>query len=82
MLMKDYTGFITYEDNTITIYATRVVEDVNYHGESICNAKDQDIVEAYYTYTYQDGKFVKERTRVIDALEFIDNKGITCTERD
>ena len=82
MLIKDYTDFITYEDNVITIYATRVVEDVNYHGESICNAKDQDIVEAYYTYTYQDEEFVKERTRVIDALEFIDNKGITCTQRD
>ena len=82
MLIKDYTDFIAYEDNTITVYATRVVEDVNYHGETICKAKDGDIVEAYYTYTYQDGKFVKERTRVIDALEFIDNKGITCTQRD
>lgn len=82
MLIKDYTDFITYEDNTITIYATRVVEDVNYHGESICNAPSNDIVEAYYTYTYQDGKFVKKQTQRIDALKFIDNKGITCINKD
>lgn len=82
MLIKDYTDFITYEDNTITIYATRVVEDVYYHGESICNAPSNDIVEAYYTYTYQDGKFVKKQTRKIDALKFIDNKGITCIHKD
>lgn len=82
MLIKDYTDFITYEDNTITIYATRVVEDVNYHGESICNAPSNDIVEAYYTYTYQDGEFVKKRTQKIDALKFIDNKGITCINKD
>ena len=82
MLIKDYTDFITYEDNTITIYATRVVEDVNYHGESICNAPSNDIVEAYYTYTYQDGKFVKKRTQEIDTLKFTDNKGIICTNRD
>ena len=82
MLIKDYTDFITYEDNTITIYATRVVEDVNYHGESICNAPSNDIVEAYYTYTYQDGKFVKKQTQKIDALKFIDNKGITCINKD
>lgn len=82
MLIKDYTDFITYEDNVITIYATRVVEDVNYHGESICNAKEGDIVEAYYTYTYQDGKFKKKIASEIDVDEFIDNKGITCTERD
>ena len=82
MLIKDYTDFITYEDNTITIYATRVVEDVNYHSESICNAPSNDIVEGYYTYTYQDGKFVKKRTQEIDTLKFIDNKGIICTNRD
>ena len=82
MLIKDYTDFITYEDNTITIYATRVVEDVNYHGESICNAPSNDIVEAYYTYTYQDGEFVKKQTQKIDALKFIDNKGITCINKD
>ena len=82
MLIKDYTDFITYEDNTITIYATRVVEDVNYHGESICNAPSSDIVESYYTYTYQDGKFVKKQTQKIDALKFIDNKGITCINKD
>ena len=70
MLIKDYTDFITYEDNTITIYATRVVEDVNYHSESICNAPSNDIVEAYYTYTYQDGKFVKKQTqKIVDAFK-------------
>lgn len=58
------------------------VEDVNYHGESICNAPSNDIVEDYYTYTYQDGEFVKKQTQKIDALKFIDNKGITCINKD
>lgn len=82
MLIKDYTDFITYEDNVITIYATRVVEDVNYKGESICNSPHGDIVEAYYTYIYEDGEFTKEVSDEIDSDEFIENKGIICTERE
>lgn len=81
MLIKDYTDFITYEDNKITIYATRVVEDINYHGESICNAKDKEVVEAYYTYTYKNGKFTKKQTDTIIAKEFIENKGILCANK-
>ena len=81
MLIKDYTDFISYDDNVITVYATRVVEDVNYKGESICNAPHDDIVEAYYTYTYRDGEFVKRQTDTIDADEFIDKKGIICANR-
>lgn len=82
MLIKDYTDFITYDDNKITIYATRVVEDINYHNESICNAKDKDIVEAYYTYTYKNGKFTKKQTETITAAKFIENKGIICANKD
>lgn len=81
MLIKDYTDFITYEDNKITIYATRVVEDINYHDESICNAKDKEVVEAYYTYTYKNGKFTKKQTKTITAAEFIKNKGILCANK-
>jgi hypothetical protein len=81
MLIKDYTDFITYEDNKIIIYATRVVEDINYHGESICNASDSDVVEAYYTYTYKKGKFTKKQTEKITAEEFIENKGIICANK-
>ena len=81
MLIKDYTDFITYKDNTIKIYATRVVEDINYHGESICNAKDSDVVEAYYTYTYKDGKFKKKQTETITAKEFIKNREIICANK-
>lgn len=82
MLIKDYTDFITYEDNVITIYATRVVEDINYHGESVCNAPHGDILEAYYTYTYQDGEFEKELIDEIDADEFIEDVGIICANRE
>lgn len=82
MLIKDYTEFITYEDNKIMIYATRVVEDVNYHGESVCNAPHGDIVEGYYTYTYQDGEFEKELVEEIDVDEFIENRGIICAARE
>ncbi len=81
MLIKDYTEFITYDKNTIKIYATRVVEDVNYHGESVCNAPVGDVVEAYYLYTYEDGKFNKKLIEEIDVDEFIDDKGIICVDR-
>ena len=81
MLIKDYTDFIQYDENVITIYATRVIEDVNYKGSSVCNAPHDDIVEAYYTYTYQDKEFVKEQTDTIDADEFIEKKGIICANR-
>ncbi len=82
MLIKDYTDFITYKDNTITLYATRVIEDVNYHGESICNAKGKDIVEAYYTYTLKNDKFIKKQTKTITVDDFIKSDTITCTDRE
>ena len=82
MLIKDYTEFIEYEDNVITIYATRVVEDVNYHGESVCNAPHEDIVEAYYTYTYRNGEFEKELIDEIDSDEYIENREIICANRE
>ena len=66
----------------ITIYARRVGEDVNYHGESVCNAPHGDIVEGYYTYTYQDGEFEKELVEEIDVDEFIENRGIICAARE
>ena len=82
MLIKDYTDFIEFDDNVITIYATRVVEDVNYHGESVCNAPSKDIVEGYYTYTYEDGEFEKDLVDKINIDEFIENRGIICANRD
>lgn len=82
MLIKDYTDFITYEDNKITLYATRVVEDINYQGVSICKADKKDIVEAYYTYTFKDGKFTKKQTETITAKQFIENKEIICAATD
>ena len=83
MLIKDYTDFIEYKDNTIKIYATRVVEDINYKGESICNARDKEIVEAYYTYTYnaKKDKFIKKQIDTITAAEFIKEKGIICANK-
>lgn len=82
MLIKDYTEFITVEDNVITLYASRIVSNVSYHDESVCNADGDAVVEAYYTYTYEDGEFDKELTEEITADEFIDNQGITCTNRE
>ena len=82
MLIKDYTDFITYKDNVVTIYATRVVEDINYKGVSVCKAPHEDILEAYYTYTYEDGEFTKELIDEIDSDEFIENVGIKCASRE
>lgn len=76
MVIKDYTDFITYEDNVIQIYATRVVQDINYKEENVCNAKSSEIVEAYYTFTYKDDEFIKKQTQTITAEQFIENKGI------
>lgn len=81
MRIKDYTDFISYDNNTIKIYATRVVEDINYKGVSICNAKDNEVVEAYYTYTLKNGKFTKKQTGVITASKFISDKGIICANK-
>lgn len=81
MLIKDYTDFIDYQDNTIKIYATRVVEDINYKGQNICYAKPSEVVEAYYTYTLKDGKFTKKQTKTITAAKFIEEKGIICANK-
>ena len=82
MLIKDYTEFLTYEDNKINIYATRVIEDINYQGENICLAPKNDIVEAHYTYTYKDGKFKKKQTSTTTAEQFIEEKEILCANKD
>ena len=83
MLIKDYTDFIKYDGNKIEIYATRVVEDINYKEKSICYAKDNEVVEAYYTYTYdvKKDKFTKKQTKTITAAEFIKEKGIICSNK-
>lgn len=80
MALKDYTTFISYDQNTITVYATRMVQDIVYKDENICKAKSKDIVEAYYDYTLKDGKFTKKQTKTITAKEFIENKKISCSE--
>lgn len=82
MLIKDYTEFITYEDNVITLYATRVSNNINYHGESVCNAIEEEIVEAYYTYTYKNGKFEKKLKEEISAKDFIENEEIICANKE
>ena len=70
---------IPYKDNTIEIYASRVVDVYTYKDKSLCFADDKDIVEAYYTYTLKNGKFTKKRTKTITAKEYISNKDITCS---
>lgn len=80
MALKDYTTFISYDANVITVYATRMVQDILYKDENICKANPKDIVEAYYTYTLKDGKFTKKQTKTITATEFIKDKGMKCSE--
>ena len=83
MLIKDYSAdFVTYEDNVIRLYGTRIEGNINYHGESVCHADDDEVVEAYYTYTYEDGKFTKELDEEITAEEFIELAQITCAEEE
>lgn len=83
MLIKDSsTGFITYEENVITLRVTRVIDDVVYKDESICNAPGEDIVDAYYTYTYEDGEFIKELLQEITVDELIEERGIICASRE
>jgi len=80
MLLKDYTTFISYEDNVITVYASKMVQDIAYQDKHICSANSKDIVEAYYTYTLKHGKFTKKQTKTITAKEFIEEKNIECSE--
>lgn len=80
MLIKDYIEFITYNDNnSLTVYATRVIDEDIYNGKSICEAKSKDVVEAYYTYTLKNGKFTKKQTKTITAKEYIKTNEIDCS---
>ncbi len=83
MLIKDgASDYITFAEDVITIHATRLVEDVNYQGESICNADGEAIIEAYYTYTYADGEFTKELAEEITVDDYIEEKGLVCTSQE
>ena len=82
MKIKDYSyydDFATVEDNVITLYTSRLNYS-NYIGEDyICDVKSSDVVEAYYTYTYKDGEFVKKLDKKITAKEYIANNEISCS---
>jgi len=78
MKIKDYTEFLTYGDNNIEIYASKLDNDVYYKKESICKAKDNELVEAYYTYTLKNGKFTKKQTKKVRAKTYIADNKITC----
>lgn len=78
MLIKDSASFISYEENVITVYASRLIRDVLYKNDSICKANSKDIAEAYYTYTLKNGKFTKKQTKTITIAEFMKEKGIEC----
>lgn len=79
MLIKDYVEFLTYDKNNITVYATRIVDNSTFNGKSICEAKKNDIVEAYYTYTLKNGKFTKKQTKTINASTYIKDNEINCS---
>lgn len=78
MKIKDYTEFLTYEKDSIIIYATKLDNDVYYKDESVCKAKSSDIVEAHYTYTLKNGKFAKKQTSKITAKDYIKKNNIPC----
>jgi len=78
MKIKDYTEFLTYEKNSIVVYASKLVNNIYYKDESICKAKSSDVVEAYYTYTLKNGKFTKKQTSKTTAKDYIKKNNITC----
>ena len=80
MLIKDTVDFVTYKDNTVTLYGSRMSGSITYNNDTICNAKDKEIVEAYYTYTLKDGKFSKKQTKTTTAKQYIKDNKITCEE--
>lgn len=82
MMIKDYTEFIKYEDNSIEVYATRLKDNLYYHDTNICKAQDDTIIEAYYTYTYKDDKFTKKQTKAISAKKYIEDNGVNCKDID
>lgn len=82
MLIKDYTEFIKYDVNNIEVYATRLKDNLYYHDANICKAPDNAIIEAYYTYTYKDGKFTKKQTKAISAKDYIKDNGVNCKDID
>ena len=79
MLIDDYSqNYVSYDKNTVKVHASRITNGTNYNGESICEAKPKTVVEAYYIYTYKDGKFSKKQGEVITAKEYIEDNNITC----
>lgn len=80
MRIKDYSDYVTYEKNSVTVYASRIIDEIDYHGESVCKADPKTIVESYYTYTYKDGIFTEKITKKETAKEYIKRRKIDCNE--
>ncbi len=78
MLIKDYVEFIEYKDNTFTLYGSKLEKNININGESVCNTNKDDIVEAYYLFTYKNGLFNKKTIKQIKAQDFIKDNEISC----
>jgi hypothetical protein len=79
MYIKDYeSDYLTYNDNEIVVHTT-LLNYYNYVGDdSICDISSKKIVDAYYTYTYKDGKFTKKVGDTLTAKEYIANNDIEC----
>ena len=83
MTIKDYGDFIKFDsDTSFTIYASRLTDDVYYHSEHICDANGKAIVEAYYTYTYKNGKITKKQIKTTTAATYIKENEIVCRSED
>ena len=78
MKIKDYSDYVTYKDNSVTVYASRIIDEIDYHGKSVCEADPKTIVESYYTYTYKDGSFTEKVTKKETAKEYIARRKIDC----
>lgn len=82
MVIKDFNDFYSFKDGVITIRATRMNDNLEYKGESVCKAKDKDIVEADYTYTYQNNKFIKKQKNPMTAAEYRESVHMICQNED
>lgn len=82
-LIKDYEEFIKYgDDNAIDILTTKLVQDMYYNDENICNIPRNTVVEAHYTYTYKDGKFSRKLTEEIKAEKYIKDNELNCGDKN
>lgn len=81
MRIRDYEEFITYDDkkNSVSVKATRLSQN-KYQGKELCDVSKSVVIDATYTFTLKNGKFVKTQTAKTTVGEYIKNNNITCNK--